>query len=805
MANINLSLPYSNVGSLPFTFPTPAPVSFDYTLEVSTWRSVTLDPIIRLRVANIITLNYTLEVSTFDVVTIDYPLLVRTWRAVTLDYTLQVATSATTRRIDYALKVRMMHPVALDYTLQVSTNQPTVRLDYPLRVSLGYPVSFDYTLLAITRNLGARTFPGDSYLVGDVSSGSVNWTLQVLLGGVDVSHYVTGTVTISAEVNAARLADFSLLPSSGFTSPFNLTGKSVQIAYKTRTASGSILSYRLRFVGIVDKPSVNLDTGILSLGCTDNLQKSASLMTKAALKELVTNSSWSSFVFQKPKNNWEYAQNLLETTPVALYIPPGGNITCRDMWVDGVLGTANETVIVDGSLSVELPSITEIINAVTVTVTIEKTEFKEQIASLNWGGETGPPSGAACGVQQIFDAVASAGAKFVAEPTVMTLPPSRFYTQNFQTVAVINSGNELLCASISGAVSRRFTQPTTTVLTYVIENKTSINTIGRSDSRDEYTIPVVLDTKAEEWFLQEETVTRWWATAGGGQGTYTQEESKSQFFRPGDGAFEPYPSMAATFPIWIGNNPLSSDLQRAKANNKVWTVAGTSEPTAAGSFAISTKPVTAQGTPEEIEEAIYCAQAKARTLIERSHRKAVTNFSLIGWGLVELCEPILVSTRRVETKGVVVKLVEEANIDTGSILSKVTTASSLTKAIGLRSELETTVSIDVALKVSTMGENLGRSVDYAGLHPFSLVSDSLAPPDLSMNVLGQHFYLSESEIQPEWYGHIAPSDALEGGGKNIFVLPWATQPSESEKAEIKKEYVLGEAVVPEDLFSVKLA
>lgn len=808
MADFNLSLPFSNYGSLPFDFTMGEPASFNYTLQVTILRKVTLNYPLQVITTRRVTLNYSLRVITGVLKNLNYPLKVSTGRVFSVSYPLSVTTGQPTVSFNYKLRFRVRKPVSFSFPLQVTTSHRSISLNYPVRISTGIHSNLNYPLLVETRDLGSNSYPGGSYLPGYYSDHSLRWSTSVILDGQDISSRLTGTIKIIAAINSARLADISILPSASFTKPFSLTGKSVQVFYQIKNSSGEIVQNRLRFLGVVDKPMIDLSTGIITLNCTDNLPKVASGMKKADLKKLVSGSSWSSFIFQIPKNNWEYTQNLLLTSPVAIFIPPGGNIICKNLWVDKVSYSATADTIVDGSLSVNLPSLSDIVNSEYVTFEITKQELKEQITSLNWQGEVGPPTGAACGVQQIFDAVSSAGAKFVDEPAVATPPQSQYYTKNLQTVAVINSGNELLCSSISGMVSRRYVQPTTNIITYLIQNKESIANLGVIERSETYSIPVVLAQKTEDWFLQEETVTRWWATASGLQikGGYSNDMVASYHYRPGNGFLEPYPVMSATLPIWAGSNPLSSDIYRKKAENHTWTTGSTSpsDTPSPGVFAISTVNVTAKGTPAEIEEAIYCGQAKARTTIISSHRSATTTFTLVGLGLVELCDTVYVNTSKVETKGIVTSFTESLNIMNGEPLTEVVTSSSMTKATGLSTELNAPVRLSYDLQVTTVEPGFNKPLDYVNLNAYTAVGSVGTVPDLTQNVLKQWFYTEGNEISSEWYGHIAPIDNpnSSGGGQNMFVIPWPAT-GDNQEITINRNHTLSQAVIPEDIFQLK--
>jgi hypothetical protein len=187
-----------------------------------------------------------------------------------------------------------------------------------------------------------------------------------------------------------------------------------------------------------------------------------------------------------------------------------------------------------------------------------------------------------------------------------------------------------------------------------------------------------------------------------------------------------------------------------------------------------------------------------------SQRTATTSFSLIGVGLVELCDSIYVNTPKVETKGVVTDLIETLDIEAGKPTTQVTTASSLVKAVGLTTVLDNISKLDYKLVVTTVPPGFAGDLTEIGAEPYVKVADSSFPPDLTQNVLKQYFYTSQNDIDPEWYGHIAPMDDPDNtsGGQNIFVIPWPAG-SDAQAAVIHREYNLHPVIIAEDVFQLR--
>ncbi|WP_269689126.1 hypothetical protein, partial [Klebsiella pneumoniae] len=83
---------------------------------------------------------------------------------------------------------------------------------------------------------------------------------------------LTGELSVDAEENAAKVAVFSLRPSSGQVNPYAWVKAPVEIFYVINDSSGFYLSEVLLFKGLVDTPVYDTTSRITEFTCTDDLQ-----------------------------------------------------------------------------------------------------------------------------------------------------------------------------------------------------------------------------------------------------------------------------------------------------------------------------------------------------------------------------------------------------------------------------------------------------------------------------------------------------------------------------------------------------
>lgn len=101
----------------------------------------------------------------------------------------------------------------------------------------------------------------------------MKWQLLIKLNDVDISNRILDNITIEAEEDTARVAEFTISSYTyGAISLSSLIGKSVTIDYISIIPS---LDPVRIFTGVVDYPEYDIKTKTTHLRCTDDMQKKA--------------------------------------------------------------------------------------------------------------------------------------------------------------------------------------------------------------------------------------------------------------------------------------------------------------------------------------------------------------------------------------------------------------------------------------------------------------------------------------------------------------------------------------------------
>ncbi len=146
---------------------------------------------------------------------------------------------------------------------------------------------------------------------------SVLWGARVLLGGVDISANLTGSLRIEREEGAATLADFVLSLDAGAVNPAAYIGKTVEVYYQHW--DGAAWVEHLRFAGQVIRPQYSMQERLLSCDCSDRLQDAIEALTVAQVDTLA-GGQWSADLFESPegRSRWDYAQERMSTQAASL-------------------------------------------------------------------------------------------------------------------------------------------------------------------------------------------------------------------------------------------------------------------------------------------------------------------------------------------------------------------------------------------------------------------------------------------------------------------------------------------------------
>lgn len=207
---------------------------------------------------------------------------------------------------------------------------------------------------------------------------STEWAVAVTLGGVNVSDRLTGRLRIEAEENAARVAEFTLLPVGGPVAVSDYVGQTVAIDI-TQDAT----AYR-RFTGIVDHPRYDPATRLLRFSCTDARQTKLQAMSPEEVDALIPVARWSADIFDPDVDGLQHANNLLSTLPVALDLDTDGETWLLTDWAAKAEPDFEFDSVLDGSLSVQLAERRYLVNEVDVALDYRFTRQRHRKRSWQW-------------------------------------------------------------------------------------------------------------------------------------------------------------------------------------------------------------------------------------------------------------------------------------------------------------------------------------------------------------------------------------------------------------------------------------
>lgn len=219
----------------------------------------------------------------------------------------------------------------------------------PFVVSLGWPVTvLDHSVLG-----------GLDGAAGWAAAPSGRWQAVAMLGSQDISARLVGDVRVQVEADSARTAELSFVPGSPLQ-PMGLIGQPVRVAF---AQAGGINAQTL-FTGVVDVPSIDIDTGVVTLRCHDQAQEIWSRTPRAQIDALL-GGRWHVAVSGEPEDNHAYMLERIQSVPAswALDALQQPQIVPWRSLPRSV--TVRQADVISGSLSVDLPSRDEVRTRIT--------------------------------------------------------------------------------------------------------------------------------------------------------------------------------------------------------------------------------------------------------------------------------------------------------------------------------------------------------------------------------------------------------------------------------------------------------
>lgn len=254
----------------------------------------------------------------------------------------------------------------------------------PIRLPIKHAVSPSYSVaLPVSHSvISAAAVGGLAGSGGWPAAPSGAWRVVVVLGDADVSARLVGPVTVSRRDNDAAEAQFAFSPAAAIA-PMDLIGQRVRVAF-AELVGGMQVNAQALFTGVLETPTVELHTGVVSCQCHDQLQEVVAATGREWIDAAV-GGRWAEAVSGAPEDNWDYLQERIASVPMSfaldrlqqLRIVPwrGSGLVVRSLHVQDP---------VDASLSVTLPSRSDLRTRTTVRCQYRYTRRRGRGATAAW-------------------------------------------------------------------------------------------------------------------------------------------------------------------------------------------------------------------------------------------------------------------------------------------------------------------------------------------------------------------------------------------------------------------------------------
>lgn len=300
---------------------------------------------------------------------------------------------------------------------------------------------------------------------------------QVIIDSVDQSANLTGEVlTADIEENSARTASFTLLLILGVSELLGWVGKSVVV----KSVIDSVV--KTEFTGVIVSPIKNIETGLTTFTCTDNMQENFETKTKTEIDAIIS-AYWSEAVFND-SDGWEYAKERLSTIPKSISMDELNTVRLTD-WA--AKATPDYTFSDSGYIynSLQIDAIADrqnIINGVDIVdLEYRYIRLKQRKQAYSW-----LDTGDVCDFYinpyplpsqtRILNSIYQTGWEITVDATFTLPPASGLYTCGLDDVAWIQ--NTTLAQGVDFSIAKRYSQNITEIYTIRVESADSIAALG---------------------------------------------------------------------------------------------------------------------------------------------------------------------------------------------------------------------------------------------------------------------------------------------------------------------------------------
>lgn len=281
-----------------------------------------------------------------------------------------------------------VQPIALPLRLLVLSAIP---IGLPVRLSVSAPPAIALPLrLAVATGGAALSLPVrlsvlDASVVGGLDGAGAwaaapdgKWRAHVWLGDTDISDRITGPVRVTHADNGAATAEFAFLP-AGILQPMTIIGQRVRVAF----AQASGANAQTLFTGVVDVPSIDVQTGLVECSCKDQAQEVWANTPRETIDALV-GGRWHVAVSGEPEDNFAYLEERIKSVGKSWAINPLGQVRIIPWRGLARTVTVRQADVIDGSISIALPSRDQLRTRIVCRMQYRYTLLRSRGARLQW-------------------------------------------------------------------------------------------------------------------------------------------------------------------------------------------------------------------------------------------------------------------------------------------------------------------------------------------------------------------------------------------------------------------------------------
>lgn len=212
--------------------------------------------------------------------------------------------------------------------------------------------------------------------------GSFAWSVQLLLGGVDVTEQLTGTLRIERPEDGDSVASFALWLGDEPVNVASYTGRTVSIDY---VVAGEPEVVSRRFTGALVQPEFDVVGRVLTCEATTRLTDTIEAMELTAIDVLV-GGQWSVDVFEEVagRSRWDYAQERLSTRAASLNADNHGSPRITDWSPTALSWVFRPGSTVYESMDVGLATLGETVNVVELELDYRYSRYRQRNQRYSW-------------------------------------------------------------------------------------------------------------------------------------------------------------------------------------------------------------------------------------------------------------------------------------------------------------------------------------------------------------------------------------------------------------------------------------